>query len=135
MSPAFLRTPAQLAPAGNLAAVAARTSTLTGTAIDLRDFDGSVRIILKGVRTTGDLVPTIEASDVSGSGFADITSSLQTPPGATGFGTINSGTDFVQEANLDVSAVKGFVRFIGTASNTPNHTYGVAVVGLKKQTA
>jgi len=130
---AFIRSMLEVVVA-SLVPVAARTTTLTGTAVNVADYDGTIRIIFHGLRTTGDLVPTIEHSDVSGSGFVDITAQLATPPGATGFTTVLSGTSFLQEASLDVSAVKGFIRFIGTASNTPNHTYGATIVGMKKQT-
>lgn len=131
---AFLRS-MLLAVTSALAPVAARTSTLTGTGLDLKDYDGTVRIALHGVRAGGDLTPTLEMSDSLGSGYVAVPAgAMSTPPGATAFGPIIAGTDFLRQVDVDVSQTKGFIRFIGTASNTPNHTYGVTATGMKKQT-
>jgi len=111
-----------------LAPVAARTSTFTGTALDLLNYDGLAEIVLHGVRTTGDLLPTIEDSADGSTGFATIPASAL----SAALTAIAAGTDFIQARVLDVSIVKRFIRLIGTASNTPNHTYGATVGGFKK---
>ena len=126
MSPSTSNIAAQLAPVA-LAAVAARTSTLTGTALDINAYDGLVLVVLHGVRTAGDLTPTLEHSDVSGSGFVTVPTGI-----FAGFTAITAGTDFLQAVVLDASAAKGFIRLIGTAANSPNHTYGATVIPIKK---
>lgn len=110
-----------------LAAVAARTSTLTGSAFNTTDYDGLGLLVLHGVRTTGDLTPTIEESDASGSGYATIGTDK-----FGGFTAITSGTDFLQFGIINLAAAKQFIRFIGTATNTPNHTYGCSLIAFKK---
>jgi len=111
-----------------LAPVAARTSTLTGTALDLLNYDGLAKIILHGVRVTGDLLPTIEDSADGTTGWVVI------PAGAldSAFASIVAGTDFLVSKTLEVGIVKRFIRFIGTASNTPSHNYGSTVAAMKK---
>lgn len=126
MSPSITNVATQLAPAA-LAPVAARTSTLTGTAIDISSYEGLILVVLHGVRTAGDLTPTLEHSDVSGSGFVTVPTGI-----FAGFTAITAGTDFLQAVVLDASACKGFLRFIGTAANSPNHTYGATVIPIKK---
>ena len=111
-----------------LAPVAARTSTLTGAALDLLLYDGLGEIVLHGLRTTGDLTPTIEDSADGSTGFAVIATSAL----SSAFTAITTGTDFIQARTLDVAIVKRFIRFIGTAANTPSHTYGATFGGMKK---
>jgi len=111
-----------------LAPVAARVVTLTGAALDLLNYDGLAKIRLHGVRATGDLTPTIEDSADGTTGWAVI------PAGAldSAFTAITAGTDFLQSRVLEVGIVKRFIRFIGTAANTPSHTYGATVSAKPK---
>lgn len=123
-----LANPAALANQIAVAPVAARTTTLTGAAIDLLSYDGLGLLLLHGVRVTGDLTPTIEDSADGTTGFAVI------PAGAlsSAFTAITAGTDFLQSRVLDVAMVKRFIRLIGTAANTPSHTYGMSFTGWPK---
>lgn len=124
-----LAYPAPLANDVAIVPVAARTTTLTGAAIDLLSFDGPGVIRLHGLRTTGDLTAIgIEDSADGSTGFAAIAASAL----SAAFTNITAGTDFLQSRVLDVAVVKRFIRFIATAGNTPNHTYGVTLTAWPK---
>lgn len=112
-----------------LAAVAARTTTLTGTGFDTKEYEGVMKVALHGVRVTGDLTPTLEHSADNSTGWAVI------PAGSfAGFTAITAGTDFLQAVDLKVDGAKRYVRLIGTAATTPSHTYGATIAGAKKST-
>lgn len=123
-----LAYPAPLANDVVIAAVASRTTTLTGTAIDLLAFDGLGILRLHGLRVTGDLTPTIEDSADGTTGFAVIPASAL----SAAFTAVVAGTDFLQSRVLDVGIVKRFIRLIGTAANTPSHIYGMTLSGWPK---
>jgi hypothetical protein len=110
------------------APVAVRTTTLTGAALDIRAYEGLMRINLHGLRATGDLTPTIEDSVDGSTGWVVVPASALD----SAFTAVTAGTDFLQSRVLDKTQTRGFIRLIGTAANTPSHTYGAAVVGVKK---
>jgi len=107
--------------------VAARTSTLTGTAFDLLEYEGPLMVVQHvGVvsGTTPTLDGKIQASDTSGGSYADVS-------GAT-FTQVTASNSF-QSMLIDASAVKRFIKYIGTiAGTTPSFTFGVSIVGIKK---
>lgn len=109
-----------------LAAVANRTATLTGTGLDLLTAEGVARVTLHGLRATGNLTPTLEHSDDNSSWATAPTSAF------AGFTAITSGTDFLQSVQLDTRECKRYVRLVGTAASTPDHTYGASVAYFKK---
>ncbi len=115
-----------------LAAPVARTSTYTGTAIDLLDYEGFGLFVLNASAATAGTSPTLDCklqeSDVSGSGFADITGATYTQV------TSVSGTAGAQKLALNVSNLKRYVRLIGTfgGTNTPTFDFSAEFIGLKK---
>lgn len=111
-----------------LAAVAQRTSTLTGSAIDMGAYEGTAKVILHGVRATGTLTPKLQDSPDGSTDWTDVPTALY----EGGFAAITAGTDFLQEVDLDVQAARRYVRFVGTAASTPDHTYSVTACAVKK---
>jgi hypothetical protein len=114
-----------------LAAPIARTSTFTGTGIDLLDYEGIGLFVLHAALATAGTTPTLDCklqeSDASGSGYADITGATYTQvTGAAGAG--------VQKLALNVSNLKRYVRLIGTiaGTNTPTFDFTAEFVGIKK---
>lgn len=111
-----------------------KTSTLTGSAIDLLAYEGMGKFILDAAAATAGTSPTLDVkiqhSDTTTSGdFADLASG-----GSFVQVTDVSGTAGIQELNLNVSALKRYVRVIGTigGSNTPTFSFSVGFVGFKK---
>jgi hypothetical protein len=107
--------------------IAARTSTLTGTAFDTRGYEGHMGIIQHvGVvsGTTPTLDGKIQHSDTSGGTYTDV-------PGAT-FTQVTASNN-LQKIVLDRRATKRFIKYIGTiAGTTPSFTFGVSFGGIKK---
>ena len=112
-----------------LAAAAQRTSTLTGTGIDVLDYEGVTLAVLNasaGTGTTPTLDVKLQHSD-DDSTYADITG------GAFAQVTDVAGTAGVQVLKANVSDLKRYVRVIGTiAGTTPSFEFGVEFVGIKK---
>lgn len=112
-----------------------RTVTLTSTGIDFKDYDGSVRFILGGTRQSGDLAPALEMSDTVGGVYEAVPAiAITVPANAVGWTPVTTGASIFRVIDVDVSQCRAFIRFVGTASNTPDHTYGVMAMGFKKQT-
>ena len=114
-----------------LAAAARRTTTLTGTEIDVLHYEGVALIVLNasaGTGTTPTLDVKLQHSDTTTSGdFADVTT------GAFTRVTEVSGTAGVQVLRVNVSDLKRYLRVIGTiAGTTPSFDFGVEFVGIKK---
>lgn len=114
-----------------LAAAARRTSTLTGTEIDVLHYEGVALVVLNASAGTG-TNPTLDVklqhSDTTTSGdFADVTGATFTQ--VTGV----AGTAGVQILRVNVSDLKRYLRVIGTiAGTTPSFDFGVEFVGIKK---
>jgi hypothetical protein len=114
-----------------LAAAARRTSTLTGTAIDVLDYEGVALVVLNasvGTGTTPTLDAKLQHSDTTTSGdFVDVTAGSFTQV------TDVAGTAGVQVKKVNVSDLKRYLRVIGTiAGTTPSFDFGVEFVGIKK---
>lgn len=107
--------------------IAARTTTLTGTGIDVTAYEGVLEFeqwVGAVTGTTPTLDGKLQTSDVIGSGYVDI-------PGAT-FAqvTASNNRQFVRVAK---TKCKKFVRYVGTkGGTTPNYTYGVGIQALPK---
>jgi hypothetical protein len=112
-----------------LAAAARRTTTLTGTGIDVLHYEGVALAVLNtsaGTGTTPTLDVKLQHSD-DNSTFADVTGATFTQV------TSDSGTAGVQVMRINVSDLKRYLRVIGTiAGTTPSFDYGVEFVGIKK---
>ena len=114
-----------------LAAAARRTTTLTGTEIDVLPYEGVALIVLNasaGTGTTPTLDVKLQHSDTTTSGdFADVTNGTFTRV------TDVSGTAGVQVMRVNVSDLKRYLRVIGTiAGTTPSFDFGVEFIGIKK---
>jgi len=112
-----------------LAAAARRTSTLTGTGIDVLHYEGVALLALNasaGTGTTPTLDVKLQHSD-DNTTFADVTAGAFTQV------TDVAGTAGVQVKKVNVSDLKRYLRVIGTiAGTTPSFDFGVEFVGIKK---
>ncbi len=112
-----------------LAPAASRTATLTGTGIDVLEYEGVALVLLNASAGTG-TSPTLDVklqhSD-DDSTYEDVTS-----------GTFSQVTDAAETAGvkvmkLNVSDLKRYLRVIGTiAGTTPSFDFGVEFVGITK---
>lgn len=114
-----------------LALPAARTSTFTGTGVDVSDLEGLGTVTLHAAKGSGNADNTldvkIQESLVSGSGYADISGATFAQVLGTG------GTDALADYVIDFKIAKPFIRIIGTiAGSTPSFVFGATVRGQKK---
>ena len=116
-------TGAELAPA------ASRTSTLTGTGIDVLEYEGVALVLLNtsaGTGTNPTLDVKLQHSD-DDSTYEDVTS------GAFSQVTDAAETAGVKVMKLNVSDLKRYLRIVGTiAGTTPSFDFGVEFVGITK---
>jgi hypothetical protein len=112
----------------SVSGIAARTSTLTTSSVDVRSYKGGLIIEqLVGVvsGTTPTLAGKIQTSADGSSGWADIA-------GAT-FTSVTA-TDSFQKIGFDVRETLGYIRYVGTiAGTTPSFTMGVVLLGQKER--
>ena len=118
-----------LATSAALATAARRTSTLTGTAVDVLEYEGVALVLLNtaaGTGTTPTLDVKLQHSD-DNSTFSDVTS------GAFSQVTDVAGTAGVKVMKVNVADLKRYMRVLGTiAGTTPSFDFGVEFVGIKK---
>jgi hypothetical protein len=115
-----------------LAPPIARTATLTGTALDVLDYEGACLIVLNAAAATAGTTPTLNvklqhcATTTSGD-FVDVTGATFTQV------TDVAGTAGVQTLHLNVSDLKQYLRVIGTiAGANASFDFTVEFVGVKK---
>ncbi len=112
-----------------LATAARRTSTLTGTGIDVLEYEGVALVLLNtsaGTGTSPTLDVKLQHSD-DNTTFADVTS------GAFSQVTEVAGTAGVKVMKVNVSDLKRYLRVVGTITGTtPSFDFGVEFVGIKK---
>lgn len=109
-----------------LSAIAARTATVTGSAVDVRAFTGNM-LVIQDVGTVSGTTPTLDGkiqNSADGStGWADIT-------GATF--TQVTASNSTQTIAIAADACLGYIRYVGTiAGTTPSFTMGVQALGIK----
>lgn len=110
--------------------VSGRTATLTGSAVDLRAYEGVVQVILTCEAASAGTSPTLDVklqdATTSGGSYADVT-------GAT-FTQVTDAADVTQMITVDAAASRGFVKVVGTIGGTssPAFSYAVVAVGQKK---
>ncbi len=93
-------------------ASAANTAAATSGWVDVRDAEGDIEFIVQTGAITGGIVYTIEdATDGSGTGGAGIT------PNEGAFAAVTANT--VQKRTINGSAVRGWVRLVGTITTGP----------------
>lgn len=112
----------------SVSGIAARTSTVTGSAVDVRSYKGGL-ILEQLVGVVSGTSPTlngkIQTSADGSTGWADIT-------GATF--TEVTATDNFQKIGFDVRNTSGYIRYVGTIAGTsPSFTMGVALLAQKER--
>jgi hypothetical protein len=111
----------------SVAASAARTTTLTGTGVDLQTYEGNVGVILNSSAATAGSSPTLDVKiqdSADNSSFADV-SGL----------TFTQVTDAASVQLLRVpKSVRRYIRAVGTIGGTssPAFTYGLTMVAVRK---
>lgn len=123
--------PALAAAAGALqiSVPAARTSTVTGSAVDVRGYTGPLLVVQDVGAVTG-TTPTLDGkiqdSADGSTGWADVT-------GAT-FAQVTAANN-IQSIAVQADQTKGYIRYVGTiAGTTPSFTCGVNAHGFKPST-
>ncbi len=94
----------------------ANTAAATSSWIDVRGFEGDLVFVSQvGIVTAGSLTPTIEdATDGSGTGGA----AVATNEGA--FTAVTTSNDpLTEKRTINASAVRGWVRYVGTIVTGP----------------
>lgn len=112
----------------SVSGIAARTSTVTTSAVDLRTYKGGF-IVQQLVGVVSGTTPTlngkIQTSADGSTGWADIS-------GATF--TEVTATDSFQKIGFVENQTLGYIRYVGTiAGTTPSFTMGVVVLGAKER--
>lgn len=112
----------------SVSAIAARTSTVTTSSVDVRSYRGGLIVEqLVGVvsGTTPTLAGKIQTSADGSTGWTDIT-------GAT-FTSVTASDSFAK-IGFNVRDTLGYIRYVGTiAGTTPSFTMGVALLGQKER--
>jgi len=108
-------------------ASASVTATATSSAIDLKEFDGDVLLVLNCAAGTGSS-PTLDIkvqdSDETGGTYADLS-------GATFTQVTDSASVQTLEVNKD--ECKRFIKIVQTVGgSSPVFVYGISLVGAKK---
>jgi len=113
-----------------LAPPIARTATLTGTAIDITDYEGVGLFVLNAALATAGTTPTLNCklqhSDTSGGTYADVTGGAFTE-------VTDAAGNGVQVLKLNVSDLKAHVKLIGTiAGANASFDFAAQFIGVKK---
>jgi hypothetical protein len=111
----------------NLTAPTAKTSTVTGTGIDVKEYIGNIMII-QDVGTVSGTTPTLDGKIQSS---ADNSTNWTDVTGAT-FTQVTASTS-LQTCNVDTRLAKRYIRYVGTiAGTTPSFSMDVVAVGQKQ---
>lgn len=119
-----------------LAPTAARTANLSGTAVDLNDYEGDVIVILdveNGGTSTLDV--KIQSSDTEGGSYSDVTSvfnldGTEQASAAVAFAQVSTSAS-KQYLVFPKGAAKRWVKAV-SITDSSNHTYSVNALGAKK---
>jgi len=124
----MLNNEGQAASVINLSDIAARTATVTGSWIDVRQYEGDL-VILQEVGTVSGTSPTLDgkiqdATDGSGTGAADVS-------GATF--TQVTASNSKQKITIPAGSVRGWICYVGTiAGTTPSFMVGATGLSRSK---
>lgn len=126
----MLNNEAQAATATALLVPGAKANTAAATSswVDVRDYEGDLCFLSEvGPVTAGSLTPTIEdATDGSGTGAATVT------PNEGAFTAVTTSNDpLTEKRTINASAVRGWVRYVGTIATGPADASAV-LLGRKK---
>jgi hypothetical protein len=119
------------------APTANRTDALDGTAVDLKNYEGDVVVILDVADSgTSTLDVKLQSSDTSGGSYEDITTVFSRggtvqASGAVAFAQVST-TASKQFLVFPKGAAKQFVKAVSTVTGTSDHTYSVNAVGALK---
>lgn len=101
------------------------TTTTTGSAVDLVDYDGEAAVILNcsagGAGATCNVKLT--HSDTSGGTYTDVTDAAFTQVG---------NTASLQKISVNTNEIKQFVKAVCTVAGTASFKIGVELVAVKK---
>lgn len=88
-----------------------RTTTVSGTGIDLANYSGNMFVFTPGAITDGTHTPKLQESDASGSGYSDVAAADQV-------GTLAA---LAANTNQEVSYIgaKRYVRMVITVTGSP----------------
>ncbi len=106
----------------SLSASASQASTVTGSAVDLIDYDGPVSIIQNHGTGTGTLDGKIQDSADGSTGWGDVSGAVFTQ---------STTTADVKCIALNPKSVKRYIRYVGTIVTGPQNV-AVSLVGIKK---
>lgn len=107
----------------------ARTETLEGTAVSVRDLEGPMLVIQAagaGSGTTPALDGKLQDSADGSTGWADLSGAA--------FTQVTDAAAAAQKITLNATATRGYVRYVGTiAGDTPSFPLGVMLVGMPRR--
>ena len=106
----------------HLSASASQASTVTGSAVDLLDYEGGVAIVQSHGTGTGTLDGKIQDSADGSTGWADVSGAAFTQ---------STTTADVKVLALNPKQVKRHIRYVGTIVTGPQNV-AVVLVGVKK---
>lgn len=107
-----------------------RSSTVTGAAVNIKDFHGSlVLTLMSEAASTGDTLDAKVQHSVNGStAWADITGAVWTQ--------VTAAADAHESISIDANAARGFIRIVGTlAGGSISFAFGVSGIGYKQTQA
>ena len=111
----------------SVSAIAARTTTVTATGIDISGYRGGL-VVQQLVGVVSGTTPTLDGklqsspdnsawTDISGATFTQVTAS-----------------DSFQKIGIGVTAAARYLRYVGTiAGTTPSFTMGIVLLGQKER--
>lgn len=119
-----------------LAPTAVRTADLSGTAVDLNDYEGDIVVILdvaSGGTSTLDV--KIQSADTSGGSYSDVTTAFyrggsEVASAAVAFTQVSTSAS-KQYLVFPKGAAKRYIKAVSTTSSS-SHTYSINAVGAKK---
>jgi len=119
-----------------LAPTAVRTTNLSGTAVDLNDYEGDVVVILDVAASgTSTLDVKIQSADTSGGSYGDVTTAFyrdgaEVASAAVAFAQVSTSAS-KQYLVFPKGAAKRYIKAVSTTSSS-SHTYSINAVGAKK---
>lgn len=113
-----------------LADAGRRTTTFTGTGVDVRDFIGKGAVVLQADGVSG-ASPTLNGKLMDS---PDNSTDWQDVTGATFAQVTVAGGELNAKIGVDFNAVRRYLRFVGTigGTSTPTFDFAVSLLGRKQ---